>query len=209
MYWFAWWCSLCPSLFVISKALHLSQNVAGATLVAFGNGSVDIFAAISGIRQGRPDLVIGDLLGAYNHLNGVPLLFQRRRIHTYFRFLCNRWRYICDNVCDRITVYPEAVQATGRILRARHYLLFIGHQLDILSVYICQRNKTLRRNRYDDCQPSCWPLDDLWFLFSLARWLTLRPTMSLSRLRAGGSCIGLHRIQWWHRAGRSWAWWSS
>ena len=33
------------------------------TLVAFGNGSVDIFAAIAGMRQGRPDLVVGALLG--------------------------------------------------------------------------------------------------------------------------------------------------
>ncbi|XP_074597374.1 mitochondrial sodium/calcium exchanger protein-like [Brevipalpus obovatus] len=54
---------LCPALFLISKTLGLSQNVAGVTLVAFGNGSVDIFAAITGMRQGRPDLVIGDLLG--------------------------------------------------------------------------------------------------------------------------------------------------
>ncbi|XP_015792912.1 mitochondrial sodium/calcium exchanger protein [Tetranychus urticae] len=54
---------LCPALFMISKILGLSQDVAGVTLVAFGNGSVDIFAAITGMRQGRPDLVIGDLLG--------------------------------------------------------------------------------------------------------------------------------------------------
>jgi len=54
---------LCPSLFVISKTLKLSQNVAGVTLVAFGNGSVDIFAAIAGMRQGKPDLVVGALLG--------------------------------------------------------------------------------------------------------------------------------------------------
>lgn len=33
------------------------------TLVAFGNGSVDIFAAIAGMRQGKPDLVVGALLG--------------------------------------------------------------------------------------------------------------------------------------------------
>lgn len=33
------------------------------TLVAFGNGSPDIFAAIAGMRQGRPELVIGGLFG--------------------------------------------------------------------------------------------------------------------------------------------------
>ncbi|RWS24669.1 Sodium/potassium/calcium exchanger 6-like protein [Leptotrombidium deliense] len=54
---------LCPHLFVISESLHLSQNVAGVTLLAFGNGSPDIFAAIAGMRQGRPELVVGALFG--------------------------------------------------------------------------------------------------------------------------------------------------
>ncbi|RWS07823.1 Sodium/potassium/calcium exchanger 6-like protein [Dinothrombium tinctorium] len=54
---------LCPALFVISESLHLSQNVAGVTLLAFGNGSPDIFAAIAGMRQGRPELVVGALFG--------------------------------------------------------------------------------------------------------------------------------------------------
>lgn len=42
---------------------NLSHILQGVTLVAFGNGSVDIFAAIAGMRQGRPDLVVGALLG--------------------------------------------------------------------------------------------------------------------------------------------------
>lgn len=55
--------SLCPALFVISQTLGMSQNVAGVTLIAFGNGSPDIFAAIAGMTQGRPELVIGGLFG--------------------------------------------------------------------------------------------------------------------------------------------------
>ena len=58
--------SLCPALFVISTTLGLSQNVAGVTLIAFGNGSPDIFAAMAGIRQGRPELVIGGLFGKFS-----------------------------------------------------------------------------------------------------------------------------------------------
>lgn len=54
---------LCPALFVISKTLKMSQNVAGVTLLAFGNGSPDIFSAIAGIQQGKTDLVIGGLVG--------------------------------------------------------------------------------------------------------------------------------------------------
>jgi len=54
---------LCPALFMISKSLSMSQSVAGVTLIAFGNGSPDVFAAIAGMMQGRPGLVIGALFG--------------------------------------------------------------------------------------------------------------------------------------------------
>ncbi|XP_077533776.1 mitochondrial sodium/calcium exchanger protein-like [Haemaphysalis longicornis] len=54
---------LTPSLFVISKTLHMSQNMAGVTLLAFGNGAPDIFSSIAGIRQGSYELVIGGLIG--------------------------------------------------------------------------------------------------------------------------------------------------
>lgn len=54
---------LCPSLFIISKTLKMSQNVAGVTLLAFGNGSPDIFSAIAGITGGKSEMVIGGLIG--------------------------------------------------------------------------------------------------------------------------------------------------
>ncbi|GIY22109.1 hypothetical protein CDAR_223002 [Caerostris darwini] len=55
---------LCPSLVVITKTLHLSQNIAGVTFLAFGNGAPDIFSSVAGTEQGRPELVIGTLFGA-------------------------------------------------------------------------------------------------------------------------------------------------
>ncbi|EDO31950.1 predicted protein, partial [Nematostella vectensis] len=39
----------CPSLTVISKTLRLSQNVAGVTFLAYGNGAPDIFSAIAAV----------------------------------------------------------------------------------------------------------------------------------------------------------------
>jgi len=54
----------CPSLEIISKTLRLSQNIAGVTILAFGNGAPDIFSALAGISAARPELVFGSLFGA-------------------------------------------------------------------------------------------------------------------------------------------------
>ncbi|XP_064459628.1 mitochondrial sodium/calcium exchanger protein-like isoform X2 [Ornithodoros turicata] len=55
---------LAPALIVISDTLRLSQNIAGITFLAFGNGAPDIISSLAGIQQARPDLVIGELFGA-------------------------------------------------------------------------------------------------------------------------------------------------
>ncbi|UXI14278.1 sodium/potassium/calcium exchanger 6-like [Sarcoptes scabiei] len=55
---------LCPVLIAISKSLKLSDNIAGVTFLAFGNGAPDIFSSIIGITDANPNLVIGQLYGA-------------------------------------------------------------------------------------------------------------------------------------------------
>ena len=42
----------------------LSQNIAGVTILAFGNGAPDIFSSLAGIGANRPELVFGELFGA-------------------------------------------------------------------------------------------------------------------------------------------------
>ncbi|XP_078679785.1 mitochondrial sodium/calcium exchanger protein-like isoform X1 [Branchiostoma floridae x Branchiostoma belcheri] len=57
----------CPALKVITETLKLSQNIAGVTILAFGNGAPDIFSAVSAInnsRGGEAGLAIGALFGA-------------------------------------------------------------------------------------------------------------------------------------------------
>ena len=57
----------CPNLNTIANTLRLSQNVAGVTFLAFGNGAPDIFSVISAVRAshgGEAGLAIGELFGA-------------------------------------------------------------------------------------------------------------------------------------------------
>ena len=44
--------------------LRLPQNIAGVTILAFGNGAPDIFSALASVQQQRPELLIGALFGA-------------------------------------------------------------------------------------------------------------------------------------------------
>ncbi len=52
-----------PNLATISNHLRLSHNIAGVTLLAVGNGAPDLFSALAGSSQGRPQLVLGQLMG--------------------------------------------------------------------------------------------------------------------------------------------------
>ena len=87
----------CPSLAVISKTLRLSQNVAGVTILALGNGAPDIFSSLAGIQQARPGkyayayrvtiVVIDNLLLKLNY----ELHFRRRKNIT---LLCNSQSHV-------------------------------------------------------------------------------------------------------------------
>ncbi|XP_078484084.1 mitochondrial sodium/calcium exchanger protein [Ciona intestinalis] len=64
----------CPSLEYIAHNLKLSQNIAGLTIVAFGNGSPDIFSAIAAFTNSNPTaagVAVGALLGAATFVTTV------------------------------------------------------------------------------------------------------------------------------------------
>jgi len=54
----------CPSLAFISEKLSLSPDVAGVTLLAFGNGAPDVFSTLAGISSNNFEMALGELLGA-------------------------------------------------------------------------------------------------------------------------------------------------
>jgi sodium/potassium/calcium exchanger 6 len=53
-----------PNLAAIAQFLGLGEDVAGVTLLAFGNASPDVFATFSAMRTNSGSLAIGELLGA-------------------------------------------------------------------------------------------------------------------------------------------------
>ena len=56
-----------PCLTRIADNFHLSDNVAGVTLVALGNGAPDIFSAVAAFsakEESTATMAIGSLLGA-------------------------------------------------------------------------------------------------------------------------------------------------
>lgn len=55
---------LCPNLYSISKFLRLSDNLAGLTLLALGNGSADVVSTFKALDVGAPGLAVSELLGA-------------------------------------------------------------------------------------------------------------------------------------------------
>ncbi|KAH8870564.1 Mitochondrial sodium/calcium exchanger protein [Schistosoma japonicum] len=64
------------SLIALARSLRMSQNLAGVTLLAFGNGAPDVFSAVTAITTGDPDapdegLGLGFLLGSGLLVNTV------------------------------------------------------------------------------------------------------------------------------------------
>lgn len=55
---------LCPNLYIISKTLHLSDNVAGLTLLAFGNAAPDVLSIYKAMSIGSGNLAVSQLMGA-------------------------------------------------------------------------------------------------------------------------------------------------
>lgn len=61
----------CVNLSVISNVLGLSESLAGVTLLAFGNGSPDVFSTFAAINSHSGSLAIGELIGAAGFITSV------------------------------------------------------------------------------------------------------------------------------------------
>jgi len=54
----------CPMLSEISSALRMSPDLAGMSILAFGNGAPDVFSSIAAFQHDNVGVLIGEMLGA-------------------------------------------------------------------------------------------------------------------------------------------------
>ncbi|KAI8089294.1 Sodium/calcium exchanger protein-domain-containing protein [Halteromyces radiatus] len=81
----------CPNLQTIASKLELSESLAGVTVLAFGNGSPDLFGTFSAMDSGSGSMAIGEIIGAAFFIvsvitgcMGIIRPFQSKRI-TFMR----------------------------------------------------------------------------------------------------------------------------
>lgn len=61
----------CPNLASMASYLGLSETTAGVTLLAFGNGSPDVFSTFVAMREGTFGLAAGELIGAASFITSI------------------------------------------------------------------------------------------------------------------------------------------
>jgi hypothetical protein len=54
----------CPALAHISDTLRLSPDVAGITILAFGNGAADVFSIFAGVQQNNFNIALNEVTGS-------------------------------------------------------------------------------------------------------------------------------------------------
>nr|CDS30513.1 sodium:potassium:calcium exchanger 6 [Hymenolepis microstoma] len=104
-----------PSLIALARSMHMSQNLAGVTLLAFGNGAPDVFSAVTAITTGNPEapdegLGLGFLMGSGLLVNTVTAGL----IMIIRPFATNRRPFIKD-----VIFYMSAVIWSAAILIRR------------------------------------------------------------------------------------------
>jgi sodium/potassium/calcium exchanger 6 len=134
---------------VISKLLGLSENLAGVTLLAFGNGSPDLFTSLSNISKDDTELMYTQLIGGATFVTGfvigIIMIIQPCRIppRTYVRdvlFFLTAAIFISSSTHDQGYTLIEG------ILTVSIYFLFLSTVI-IDHLYMKRQMKHIREHK--------------------------------------------------------------
>eukprot|EP00927_Polykrikos_kofoidii_P047234 TRINITY_DN4133_c0_g1_i2.p1 TRINITY_DN4133_c0_g1~~TRINITY_DN4133_c0_g1_i2.p1 ORF type:complete len:509 (-),score=58.87 TRINITY_DN4133_c0_g1_i2:94-1620(-) len=120
-----------PQLNQLALDLNLDEDVAGVTLLAFGNGIADVMTAVSAIQVGDLALTMGEYFGASNFILGVVLpavLFvEKSQGQTVDRFALLRdgGTFLCTVILMLVTTWDGNVTLPESISFFVLYLLYV------------------------------------------------------------------------------------
>ncbi|XP_075677988.1 mitochondrial sodium/calcium exchanger protein-like [Dermatophagoides pteronyssinus] len=145
---------LCPSLLTISNTLKLPNNIAGVTLLAFGNGAPDIFASIGGISHAKPHLIFASLFGAGTFVTTIVI----GCIILSGEFTMNKRPLVRDIIFYIGATFLTWVFIYGRTFKIGNSIALICYYLVyILTIFACryiylQIRQTKRQRRQQQLQ---------------------------------------------------------
>lgn len=125
---------LCPNLYSISKLLALSDNLSGLTLLAFGNGSADIFSTYHALQSGSIELATSELISAalfiLTVVVGLISIAKPFKVPKFF-FLRDTIFYIFISIIVLIILLIGAIQYFTAVALLANYILYV-----VLAVYL-------------------------------------------------------------------------
>lgn len=125
---------LCPNLYAISKLLALSDNLSGLTLLAFGNGSADIFSTYHALQSGSIGLATSELISAalfiLTIVVGLISIAKPFKVPRFF-FLRDTIFYIFISSIVLIILLIGAIGYFTAVALLVNYVLYV-----LLAVYL-------------------------------------------------------------------------
>lgn len=125
---------LCPNLYAISKLLALSDNLSGLTLLAFGNGSADIFSTYHALQSGSIGLATSELISAalfiLTIVVGLISIAKPFKVPRFF-FLRDTIFYIFISFIVLAILLIGAIEYFTAVALLVNYILYV-----LLAVYL-------------------------------------------------------------------------
>ncbi|XP_018414030.1 PREDICTED: sodium/potassium/calcium exchanger 4 [Nanorana parkeri] len=119
-----------PSLEKICERLHLSEDVAGATFMAAGSSTPELFASVVGVFITHGDVGVGTIVGSavFNILCiiGVCGIFAGQVVHlTWWSLFRDSMYYILAIIALIIFIYDEVIVWWESLILIIMYLFYI------------------------------------------------------------------------------------
>lgn len=117
----------CPALTVISKELRMNENLAGVTIVAFGNGSPDIFTAIANTNSDS-EMMYSELLGAamfiISFVSATIIIVRPFRVNSQ-NFITDCLFFIAAVICISVCINDGFYSLFEAIFTVFIYVIYL------------------------------------------------------------------------------------